>query len=96
MRINDVGYNYFHNADFRVERPSGSGDFLLVLLKSPAVVVLEGKEVTVETNSFILFDKATPQIYRANEMSSLTTVYTLICRTAKQSGSAGSAYPLTV
>lgn len=71
MRINDVGYNYFHNADFRVERPCGSDDFLLLLLKTPAVFVHDGKEVTAETNSFILFNKSTPQICRANGMQFL-------------------------
>lgn len=71
MFIKDIGYNYFHNADFHVERPEGSGDFLLVLLKTPAYFILNGEEVTAEANSFILFKKDTPQIYRANGMQFL-------------------------
>ncbi|MDE7193024.1 MAG: helix-turn-helix transcriptional regulator [Oscillospiraceae bacterium] len=66
MHINDIGHNYFHNADFRVERPRGSDDYLFVLLKTPAVFTLEGREVFAEANSFVLFDKGTQQIYRAN------------------------------
>lgn len=68
MRIKDIGYNYFHNADFRVERPNGSDDHLLVLLKTPAFFTLDGKETAAEANSFVLFAKGTPQIYRANGM----------------------------
>ncbi len=66
MHINDIGHNYFHNADFRVERPQGSGDYLFVLLKTPAVFMLKDTEVFAEANSFILFDKGFQQIYRAN------------------------------
>lgn len=71
MRINDIGYNYFHNADFHVERPHGSDDFLLVLLKTPAIFMLDGEETTAEANSIILFNKGTPQIYRADGMQFL-------------------------
>lgn len=71
MRIKDIGYNYFHNADFHVERPYGSDDFLLVLLKTPAFFTLDGKETAAEANSFVLFKKGTPQIYRANGMQFL-------------------------
>ena len=48
MRIKDIGYNYFHNADFRVERPNGSDDHLLVLLKTPSFFTLDGKETAAE------------------------------------------------
>lgn len=66
MRINDIGYNFFHNADFKVERANGSGDFLFLLLKTPAIIMLDGEEIETEANSMILFNKGTPQIYRAN------------------------------
>lgn len=71
MRINDIGYNYFHNADFRVDRPRGSGDFLLVLLKTPAIFTLNGEETAAEAGSIILYNKGTPQIYRASGMQFL-------------------------
>ena len=42
-----------------------SGDYLLVLLKSPAVFTLNGEDTITESNSFILYRKGTPQFYRA-------------------------------
>lgn len=65
MQINNIGYNHCHNADFQVQRPQGSGDYLFLLLKTPAIFTLKGKDIIAETNSFILFKKGTPQLYRA-------------------------------
>ncbi len=66
MNINNVGYNHCHNADFQVQRPQGSGDYLLVLLKTDAIFTFHGKNCTAEANSFILFEKDTPQNYQAS------------------------------
>lgn len=65
MKIDNIGYNHIHNADFIIQRPSGSGDNLLLLLKTPAIFTLGGEDVVTEKNSFILFKKGTPQFYRA-------------------------------
>lgn len=66
MKINNIGYNHKHDSDFFVLRPNGSGDNLLLLLKSPAVFVLNGEELHTERNSFILFSEGTPQDYRSD------------------------------
>lgn len=66
MKINNIGYNHKHDSDFFVLRPNGSGDNLLLLLKTPAVFVLNGEEMQTEENSFILFSEGTPQDYRSN------------------------------
>jgi AraC family transcriptional regulator of arabinose operon len=66
MKINNIGYNHKHDADFFVLRPEGSGDNLLLLLKTPAVFVIDGKEQRTEKNSFILFGEGTPQNYRSD------------------------------
>lgn len=66
MKINNIGYNHRHNADFFVYRPNGSGDNLLLLLKTPAVFVLNNRELVTEKDSFILFRKGTPQDYRSS------------------------------
>lgn len=65
MRITNVGYNHFHGADFYIERPEGSGDYLMLLLKTPAVFELDGVEQRAEPGSAILFNKGTPQRYRS-------------------------------
>ena len=66
MYINNIGYNHYHNADFCINRPQGSGDYLFVLLKTPAVFTFEDREIISEENSFILFKKGSPQHYRAH------------------------------
>lgn len=66
MKINNIGYNHKHDADFFVYRPNGSGDNLLLLLKTPAVFVLNGEELRTDKDSFILFREGTPQNYRSN------------------------------
>ena len=64
MNIHNVGYNHIHDADFLIERPDGSGDCLLLLLKTDAVFTLGGKDVTVPNGSFFLYPKGMPQFYR--------------------------------
>lgn len=66
MKINNIGYNHKHDSDFFVLRPNGSGDNLLLLLKTSAVFVLNGKELHTDKNSFILFREGTPQDYRSD------------------------------
>lgn len=65
MQINNIGFHHFHDADFRIERPNGSGDYLFLLLKTPAIFTMNGKDIDTEQNSCILFKKGTPQFYRA-------------------------------
>ena len=65
MKINNIGYNHTHDADFVIQRTTGSGDYLLLLLKTPAVFTLGGKDIVTESDSFILFRQGTPQLYRA-------------------------------
>lgn len=65
MNINNIGYNHSHDADFQINRPDGSGDYLLLILKTPAVFTLKGQDQNAEPSSFILYQKGTPQFYRA-------------------------------
>ena len=55
MKINNIGYNHTHDADLVIQRPTGSGDHLLLLLKTPAVFTFGEKDVFTEPDSFILF-----------------------------------------
>ena len=65
MRINNVGYNHFHDADFSISRPEGSGDYLMLLLKTSGIFELGGKELRVGEGSALLYRRGTPQFYRA-------------------------------
>lgn len=64
MKINNVGYNHRHDADFFIDRPDGSGDCLLLLLKTDAIFKLDNKEITVKKDSFFLYPQGMPQFYR--------------------------------
>ena len=64
MKINNVGYNHRHDADFFIDRPNGSGDCLLLILKTDAVFTLFGKDTAVQKNSFFLYPQGMPQFYR--------------------------------
>lgn len=66
MKINKIGYNHRHEADFFVSRSEGSGDYLLLLLKTPAIFTIHGQEVHTLKNSFILYKEGTPQYYRSD------------------------------
>lgn len=66
MNIVNIGYNHCHDADLNIYRPNGSGDYLLLILKTSAIFNFGGKDTVTQPNSFILFKKGTPQLYRAN------------------------------
>ncbi len=63
MEVHVVGYNHFHDADFNIDRPEGSGDYLFLLIKSNAVFHFKDREQIAQPNSFILFKKDSPQNY---------------------------------
>lgn len=64
MIINNVGFNHCHDADFFIDRPNGSGDYLLLLLKTDSIFTLDGVDIKVPENSVFLYKKGTPQFYR--------------------------------
>ena len=65
MRINNIGYNYSHEEGFFINRPAGSGDWLLLLIKTAAVFEIDGRETLTAPGSFILFSEGTRQSYRS-------------------------------
>lgn len=67
MIIHNVGYNHVHDADFFIDRPDGSGDYLLLLLKTESVFTLQGQEIAVPKNAVMLYHKDTPQQYRCQK-----------------------------
>jgi AraC family transcriptional regulator of arabinose operon len=65
MNILNIGYNHIHDADFAINRPNGSGDYMLLLLKSPAIFTFNNIDMFTQPDSFILYNKHSPQLYRA-------------------------------
>lgn len=65
MRIVKCGYRYRHSKNFMINRPTGSGDYIFLILQSPAYFILNGKRVETKGCSVIFYKKGTPQIYGA-------------------------------
>ena len=64
ISINTVCQNVRHKGNFEIYRPDGSGDDLLVIFKTSAVLIQNGKEITVSPDSLILYSKGTMQHYK--------------------------------
>lgn len=69
MKFHAMGMNYRHGGDFEIIRPHGTGDNLLLILKTSAVVELNGAEITAPPDSAVLYSANSPQIYRASGSS---------------------------
>lgn len=64
MIINNVGFDHCHDADFYIDRPNGSGDYLLLLVRTPAVFEIDGIETITPAGSVFIYPKGRPQRYR--------------------------------
>jgi AraC family transcriptional regulator of arabinose operon len=67
MKVVNAGYKYTHSADFVVNRPHGSGDYVLLIIKTEAFFILNGERIVAPKDSVIAYKKGTPQIYGATK-----------------------------
>jgi len=65
MEIIKIGCNGIHDGNFKISRPNGYPCYLLLVVKTPALFIIEGDEVNVECNSIILYDINYPHYYSA-------------------------------
>ena len=65
MELVFIGYNHVHDSDLNINRPLGSGDFLVLLVKSPAIFTINEKDVYTPPNIFFMYPKNASQYYRA-------------------------------
>jgi len=65
MKLHTLGMDYHHDKDFHIERPSGSGDNLLLIFKTAAQIRTEAGYTDIPADSAILYSKDYPQYYRA-------------------------------
>lgn len=63
FRANNIGLDIRHIGDFKIDRPNGSGDYLLVVFKTNARLVIGDKEITVPPDSAVIFEKGERQLY---------------------------------
>lgn len=66
MRMDEIGYHHRHDETFLIDRPDGAGDWLFLAIKSPALFRIDGKDVKVKPNSFILYTPEYPEYYHAD------------------------------
>lgn len=63
MEIIKIGSNSFHDKNFKVERRNGYPYYLFLLVKTPALFVIQGEEIIAESNSAIVYDINYPHFY---------------------------------
>lgn len=66
MFVNKIGYHHKHDLDFKIDRPNGSGDYLLLLVKSTGIFWIGGIPQEAIAGSMILYKKGTAQLYASN------------------------------
>lgn len=66
MKCSAVGYHHIHDKNFVNNRPNGSMDWLFLIVKSPAVFYINGEEIHIKANSYIIYSIDTPQHYAAD------------------------------
>ena len=72
MKIINAGYNHTHDSDFNIDRPEGSGDNLLILLRSDAIFNINGRDIRVAGNSLFVYPVGRPQRYRCMNQSTFS------------------------
>lgn len=67
MEVYAVGYNFKHDKSFLINRPAGFLDFYTIILtQTSGIFRVNNEEITVPANSFIFYDKESPQYFKSN------------------------------
>lgn len=65
FRVRRMGCSCRHEGDFVLDNPKGFDAYLMLFVKTPAMFVIDGKEIYTESNTFIIFDMHSAQYYKA-------------------------------
>lgn len=63
MHVRLCGINSTHGKDFKIEKPTGFGDYLFLRMKTPTRFYIDGEIRDAVENDIILFRKGDPQYY---------------------------------
>jgi AraC family transcriptional regulator of arabinose operon len=66
MHIRSIGVNHSHGPDFIKDRPNGTGEYILLLVKTKAVFRFGENEIHTRPDSLIVYRKGSPQYFRAD------------------------------
>ncbi|MCR5143444.1 MAG: AraC family transcriptional regulator [Ruminococcus sp.] len=67
MKCLCAGYHHRHDERFVIDRPDGSGDWLMLIIKTPAVFRINGEEIHAKAGSYIIYSLGTPLYYSADK-----------------------------
>lgn len=67
LKLIKCGYNYIHSDGIYIDRPAGSGVYAFVLFKSGADVVIEGRNIRVDRDTWMLLRPTAAYSYRDTE-----------------------------
>lgn len=62
------GYRYAYANGLTISRPNGAGNYAFVFFKNKSEVILHGRSIIVESDTYILYRPTTPQFYREFEL----------------------------
>ena len=63
--LNAIGIDVRHTGEFIIDRPDGSGDMLLIIFRTDAVLRLGGNDTPVRPGSAVIFARGSEQYYRS-------------------------------
>lgn len=66
MKIGTIGYNHTHDADYYQDRPQGTGCWLFLHIRTPAIFRFGEQEYNVKKGSAVLISPCTPLYYRGS------------------------------
>ena len=66
MKLHTLGMDYHHDSDFLIDRPNGSGDDLIVIFKTPAIIRLNNNIMHISSGSAVVYSSECPQYYGAD------------------------------
>lgn len=67
MKCLCAGYHHRHDERFVIDRPDGSGDWLMLIINTPAVFRINGEEIHAKAGSYIIYSLGTPLYYSADK-----------------------------
>jgi AraC-type DNA-binding domain-containing proteins len=65
MEVLRIGSNGSHDKNFKISRPNGYPHYMFLLIKTPAIFIINNAKIEVESSSAIIFDINSPQYYSA-------------------------------
>ncbi|MBO4877680.1 MAG: helix-turn-helix transcriptional regulator [Ruminococcus sp.] len=66
MRMDDIGFNHKHDKSFIVDRPNGTEDWLMLIVRTRAVFREGCNDISCSPGAFIIYTPGSPQYYHAD------------------------------